>query len=112
MVDQVGDEVGPPRTPSPSSPPNLQVSYSPEIPKSPNHLNPALLKYQRHTEDKKHKPDQHFKKKFYYREQWRDDAWQKGNEDRSEMIRDKFKPKGKDWGWNKEHASEYAGGQW
>lgn len=111
IMEQINDEVGPPRTPSPSSPPNLQVSYSPEVNKSPTQLNPALLKYQRHTEDKKHKPDQHFKKKFYYREQWREDAWQKPNENRGEMIRDKFKPKGKDWGWNKDHSSDFGNNQ-
>ena len=111
ITDQSNDETGPPRTPSPSSPPSLPVSYSPEFPiiqdKSPN---PALLKYQRHTEERKSKPDQHFKKKFYYREQWRDD-WQKQNDDPIEPVRDKFKPKGKDWNWQKDHHPEFVQGQ-
>uniref|UniRef100_A0A1Y1MBR3 Histone-lysine N-methyltransferase, H3 lysine-79 specific n=1 Tax=Photinus pyralis TaxID=7054 RepID=A0A1Y1MBR3_PHOPY len=106
------DESGPPRTPSPSSP-NLSVRFSPNPPmiieKSPTRLNPALLKYQRHTEDKKQKPDQHYKKKFFYREQWRDDSWQKRNDSFVGSMRDKFKPKGKDWDWNKDHTSiDYA----
>ncbi|XP_044256233.1 histone-lysine N-methyltransferase, H3 lysine-79 specific [Tribolium madens] len=76
------DESGPPRTPSPSSLINVPLNYSPEPPneKSQPRLNPALLKYQR--EDKKVKPDQHYKKKFYYREQWRDDSWQNRDHDR------------------------------
>lgn len=113
IIEPNGDEPGPPRTPSPSSPP-IPVNYSPEVsnPVEKSTLNPALLKYQRHPEEKKHKPDQHFKKKFYYREQWREDAWQKQHEDRPEMIRDKFKPKGKDWNWNKEHNGDYGSGQY
>lgn len=104
------DECGPPRTPSPSSTPNLSITYSPELPvsteKSPNR-NPALMKYQRHVEEKKSKPDQHFKKKFYYREQFlREDSWQKANEEYVEPVRDKFKPKGKDWNWPKIQMSD------
>ncbi|KAJ8955389.1 hypothetical protein NQ318_003486 [Aromia moschata] len=48
--------------------PNLSRSK-----KARTSLNPALLKYQRYPEEKK-KPDTHFKKKFYYREHWRDDG--------------------------------------
>lgn len=73
-------EGGPPRTPSPTSSSSMNgTSYRPDSPidkSSSPRLNPALLKYQRHTEDKKVKPDQHYKKKFYYREQWREDSWQ------------------------------------
>lgn len=111
-LPEANDETGPPRTPSPSSPPNLPISFSPSLPnpveKSPTRLNPALLKYQRHTEERKHKPDQHFKKKFYYREQWRDNTWQKRNDEHhTSLIKDKFKPKGKDWNWNKDLNAEY-----
>ncbi|RZC33271.1 histone-lysine N-methyltransferase, H3 lysine-79 specific [Asbolus verrucosus] len=82
--DNGNEDAGPPRTPSPSSPMNVPLNYSPEPPneKSQPRLNPALLKYQRHPEDKKVKPDQHYKKKFYYREQWRDDSWQNRGHDR------------------------------
>lgn len=78
ILDPLNDELGPPRTPSPSSPSSMSLNYSPELPieKTHNRLNPALLKYQRHTEEKKSKPDQHFKKKFYYREQWKEESWQ------------------------------------
>lgn len=109
LLDQGSDDVGPPRTPSPSSPMaannNLTINFSPEPAppppeKSPTRLHPSLLKYQRYQEDKK-KPDAHFKKKFYYREHWKDDSWTK-NEDRP----DKFRPKGKDWDWNKDHHSD------
>ncbi|KAJ3639303.1 hypothetical protein Zmor_002668 [Zophobas morio] len=77
-----GNDDGPPRTPSPSSLSNVPLDYSPEPPNelSQPRLNPALLKYQR--EDKKVKPDQHYKKKFYYREQWRDDSWQNRGHER------------------------------
>jgi H3 lysine-79-specific histone-lysine N-methyltransferase len=82
--DNGNEEAGPPRTPSPSSIGNVSLNYSPEPPneKTQPCLNPALLKYQRHTEDRKVKPDQHYKKKFYYREQWRDDSWQNRGHDR------------------------------
>lgn len=97
-------ESGLPRTPSPSSPPNVLKNFSPSLPHNLDKgLNPALLKYQRHTEEKKHKPDQHFKKKFYFRE-WREDSWKKRN-DNVGMMKDKFKPKGKDWDWNRDHHS-------
>nr|XP_023025758.1 histone-lysine N-methyltransferase, H3 lysine-79 specific [Leptinotarsa decemlineata] len=120
ILDQGTDESGPPRTPSPSSPlpsnNSLSINFSPEpIPeKSPTRLNPALLKYQRYPEEKK-KPDTHFKKKFYYREHWRDDSWSK-NEERHEPMKDKFRPKGKDWDWNnKEHHNDLhhlVGDEW
>lgn len=111
LLDQGTDDSGPPRTPSPSSPMttnnNLSINFSPEPAppppppeKSPTRLHPSLLKYQRYPEDKR-KPDAHFKKKFYYREHWKDDSWTK-NEDRP----DKFRPKGKDWDWNKDHHNE------
>ncbi|XP_022901113.2 histone-lysine N-methyltransferase, H3 lysine-79 specific isoform X1 [Onthophagus taurus] len=113
-----GDELGPPRTPSPSSPANLTASYSPELPvvateKSPNQ-NP-LLKYQRHAEEKRTKPDQHYKKKFYYREHWRDDIYQKSSvEEYVDAPRDKFKPKGKDWNWPKDSVRDenYQSNNW
>lgn len=93
---------GPPRTPSPIAVNPIEKSCS---------INPALLKYQRHTEEKKHKPDQHFKKKFYYWEQWREDSWKK-----PDVVKDKFRPKGKDWNWNREHgdfnSNQYAGDEW
>lgn len=100
IMEQNNSEDGPPRTPSPSSPPNIPINFSPE--KSPTRLNSALLKYQRYptNEEKKSKPDAHFKKKFYYREQWRDESWQK-DEQKPEQN-NKFRPKGKDWDWNKE----------
>lgn len=118
-LEPVIDESGPPRTPSPSSPipsNNLSINFSPEpvpVEKSPTRLNPALLKYQRYPEEKK-KPDTHFKKKFYYREHWRDDTWSK-NEERHEPLRDKFRPKGKDWDWNKDHHNDIhhlVGDEW
>ncbi|CAG9855378.1 unnamed protein product [Phyllotreta striolata] len=115
ILDQASEELGPPRTPSPSSPAasnSLSINFSPEpVPaeKSPPRLNPALLKYQRYPEDKK-KHDTHFKKKFYYRE-WRDDAWTK--EERHEPLKEKFRPKGKDWDWNKEHnVQQLVGDEW
>ncbi|XP_045482093.1 histone-lysine N-methyltransferase, H3 lysine-79 specific isoform X2 [Harmonia axyridis] len=99
--DSNSEEIGPPRTPSPSSPPNVPMSFSPEqsyvAENKVARLNPALLKYQRHTEDRKNRHDQHYKKKFYYREQWRHE-WQRS----SEPIKDKFRPKGKDWDWNRD----------
>lgn len=100
ILEQSSDELGPPRTPSPISPANATVNYSPDVQINVERtLNPALLKYQRHTEEKKPKPDQHFKKKFYYREQWRDEMWRKP-EERQETVKDKFKPKGKEWNWH------------
>lgn len=90
------DELGPPRTPSPSG-----IAFGPPVPNqaSERSLNPALLKYQRQPDERKQKPDQHFKKKFYYRE-WHDDAWQK-----------QFKPKGKDYDWNRD-GGEGANDDW
>lgn len=79
QLDQYIEEGGPPRTPSPSpSPKNNQTNvYQNDKIK----LNPALCKYQRQEAEKKtqSRPDQHYKKKFYYRE-WResgnDRAWE------------------------------------
>lgn len=99
ILEQTSDEPSLPRTPSPESPANIPVNYSPDVINTEKTLNPALLKYQRTTEDKKVKPDQHFKKKFYSREQWRDEVWRKA-EERVEPVKDKFKPKGKDWNWH------------
>ncbi|XP_060516339.1 histone-lysine N-methyltransferase, H3 lysine-79 specific [Cylas formicarius] len=107
ILDQTADDLGPPRTPSPTSPNPYNIHFSPEpipVEKSPTRLNPALLKYQRYPEDKK-KPDTHFKKKFYYREHWRDDEWAKVAEERTEPIKDRFRPKGKDWDWNRDHIN-------
>ncbi|CAG9817009.1 unnamed protein product [Phaedon cochleariae] len=116
-IPDQGEETGPPRTPSPTSPvpakDGLAINFSPEpahSEKSPTRVNPALLKYQRYPEEKK-RPDAHFKKKFYYREQWRDDGWSKGEE----MPKDKFRPKGKDWDWNKEQQNDLhhlVGDEW
>lgn len=91
------DEVGPPRTPSPSASPNLPVTYnqsttdniesaahqSVQSEKPVPHINPTLFKYQRQEIEKKHmRPDHHFKKKFYYREQWRtSDTWDRAQND-------------------------------
>lgn len=104
--DNNSDEIGPPRTPSPSSPP-APVSYSPDQSyaggQNVARLNPALLKYQRHTDDRKNRHDQHYKKKFYYREQWRHD-WQRN----SEPVKDKFRPKGKDWDWNRDQNNYHV----
>ncbi|XP_019765115.1 histone-lysine N-methyltransferase, H3 lysine-79 specific isoform X2 [Dendroctonus ponderosae] len=106
VLDQGPDDGGPPRTPSPTSPNPYNIHFSPEPVKSPTRLNPALMKYQRYSEDKNKKPDAHFKKKFYYREQWRDDEWAKSNDERlgpsHEPVKDKFRPKGKMWDWNRE----------
>lgn len=100
LLEQSLDEQGPPRTPSPVSSANLPINYSPDVTTNTERtLNPALLKYQRPTEEKKPKPDQHFKKKFYYREQWRDEIWRK-SEERVETVKDRFRPKGKDWNWH------------
>lgn len=103
-LEQPENETGPPRTPSPTSPRSnsLSINFSPERAapeKSPTRLNPALLKYQRYPEEKK-KPDTHFKKKFYYREHWRDETW------KNERHEPKFRPKGKDWDWNKDHHND------
>lgn len=103
LLEQPVDEQGPPRTPSPVSPVNLPINYSPAV---SHRISPALLKYQRPTEEKKPKPDQHFKKKFYYREQWRDDLWRKP-EERVEVVKDKFRPKGKDWNWSNNGQNDY-----
>ncbi|KAF7286980.1 hypothetical protein GWI33_002823 [Rhynchophorus ferrugineus] len=86
ILDQGPEETGPPRTPSPTSPNPYKIHFSPEPIKSPTRLNPALLKYQR--------------------EHWRDDEWAKAAEERTEPVqepvKDKFRPKGKDWDWNRE----------
>lgn len=108
------EECGLPRTPSPSSSP---INYSPEGKHvTTNQLNPALLKYQRYPEEKKSKPDTHFKKKFYYREQWRDESmWQQKSEHsnrNNDTTRDKFKPKGKGWDWNKEQHNQIVNDDW
>lgn len=107
ILDQGPDDAGPPRTPSPTSPNPYNIHFSPEPAKSPTRLNPALLKYQRYPDDKNKKHDAHFKKKFYYREHWRDDnEWAKVNDERldpnHEPVKDKFRPKGKVWDWNRD----------
>lgn len=130
IVDQPLEEAGPPRTPSPSSSPNFPVSYIPSAldgfdinyriqDKLSNQLNPALFKYQRQEIEKRiTRPDHHFKKKFYYREQWRgnetENSWHRqNNEDQSDVS---YKPRNVtvglamssastsqgDWEWNKE----------
>ncbi|XP_066158714.1 histone-lysine N-methyltransferase, H3 lysine-79 specific-like isoform X1 [Euwallacea fornicatus] len=117
ILDQGVDEAGPPRTPSPTSPNPYNIHFSPEPVKSPTRLNPALLKYQRFPEEKK-KPDAHFKKKFYYREHWRDDEWSKPSEEkletRHEPVKNKFRPKGKMWDWNRDsqHVPASVGNEW
>ncbi|CAG9759880.1 unnamed protein product [Ceutorhynchus assimilis] len=119
ILDQGPDDAGPPRTPSPTSPNPYNIHFSPEPAKSPTRLNPALLKYQRYPEEKSKKPDAHFKKKFYYREHWRDDEWSKANEERPdanhEPVKDKFRPKGKAWDWNRDSQQmthQDTGNEW
>ncbi|TGZ54651.1 Histone-lysine N-methyltransferase, H3 lysine-79 specific [Temnothorax longispinosus] len=80
------EALGPPRTPSPTSPrPTNSSSSNPPSGTSSS----VPLKYQRQPDPERH----HFKKKFY-RHDWNNSA-----------STSKFRPKGKDWDWN--HS-----GQW
>lgn len=124
MEQQYVDEaVGPPRTPSPSASPtcnqmNYMNAYHQNYNKDKNNIirvNPALYKYQRQESEKKQaRPDQHYKKKFYYRE------WKGSKEDNSNWDHDvdnhsndssvnqksKFQ-KSHEWEWNKDVNSEF-----
>lgn len=100
-LDQYVDEGGPPRTPSPSPSPNMNQTNTYQQDKIK--LNPALCKYQRQESDKKQRPDQHYKKKFYYRE-WRDSgndhrSWENEADEHANTTDDtkKFQQKPKDW---------------
>ncbi|KAG7203020.1 hypothetical protein KM043_010146 [Ampulex compressa] len=84
IVPSPDEALGPPRTPSPTSPrppnlPNSNASGTSSVP----------LKYQRQPDPERH----HFKKKFFHRD-WNNSG-----------STSKFRPKGKDWDWN--HS-----GQW
>lgn len=101
-IDQFVDESGPPRTPSPSSSPTCnQINYMPSYypPDKIIRLNPALYKYQRQEAEKKQpRPDQHYKKKFFYRE-WRENESEENGGDGGQHHQ-KFHPN-----------SEYVGGR-
>lgn len=120
ILEQFIDDSGPPRTPSPSASPNcnqlnyLPLYYHPE--KNIIRLNPALFKYQRQEAEKKQpRPDQHYKKKFYYRE-WRgnrsEGTWEdETHDDKLDSQKNKFNQKPKDWEWNKDLNCEFANGK-
>ncbi|XP_070150857.1 histone-lysine N-methyltransferase, H3 lysine-79 specific isoform X1 [Polyergus mexicanus] len=86
VVPSPDEALGPPRTPSPTSPRPTNLS-SGNPPSSASSSVP--LKYQRQPDPERH----HFKKKFFHRD-WNNSA-----------STSKFRPKGKDWDWN--HS-----GQW
>ncbi|XP_034942950.1 histone-lysine N-methyltransferase, H3 lysine-79 specific isoform X2 [Chelonus insularis] len=71
------EALGPPRTPSPTSPRPPHAS-------SGSSSSSVPLKYQRQPDPERH----HFKKKFFHRD-WNNSG-----------STSKFKPKGKDWDWN------------
>ncbi|XP_020295581.1 histone-lysine N-methyltransferase, H3 lysine-79 specific [Pseudomyrmex gracilis] len=83
VVPSPDDALGPPRTPSPTSPRPLNSNGNSICGSS------VPLKYQRQLDSERH----HFKKKFFHRD-WSTTAGTS-----------KFRPKGKDWDWN--HS-----GQW
>lgn len=118
-LDQFQDDSGPPRTPSPSPSPNNQMNYMPvyhQQDKNIIRLNPALFKYQRQETEKKSqsqsRPDQHYKKKFYYRE-WRDNGnertWENETEEQADNdnSQKKFQQKPKDWDCYKDMNSGF-----
>lgn len=78
VVPSPDDALGPPRTPSPTSPRQQNSSNSGTSSSVP-------LKYQRQTDPERH----HFKKKFFHRD------WNNPSGSTS-----KFRPKGKDWDWH------------
>ncbi|XP_024942062.1 histone-lysine N-methyltransferase, H3 lysine-79 specific isoform X2 [Cephus cinctus] len=82
VVPSPDEAIGPPRTPSPTSP-------RPPNPSSGTSSSSVPLKYQRQPDPERH----HFKKKFFHRD-WNNSG-----------STSKFRPKGKDWDW---HNS----GQW
>ncbi|KYN43096.1 Histone-lysine N-methyltransferase, H3 lysine-79 specific [Trachymyrmex septentrionalis] len=86
VVPSPDEALGPPRTPSPTSP--RPVNSSSNNPPSATSSS-VPLKYQRQLDPERH----HFKKKFFHRD-WSNSA-----------STSKFRPKGKDWDWN--HS-----GQW
>ncbi|KAL6419907.1 hypothetical protein ACFW04_011071 [Cataglyphis niger] len=86
VVPSPDEALGPPRTPSPTSPRPANLSSS----NPPSGASSSVpLKYQRQLDPERH----HFKKKFFHRD-WNNSA-----------STSKFRPKGKDWDWN--HS-----GQW
>lgn len=98
---------------NPPAPPAMHQQYHYQPPPQHQHQ-----QYQQHGGGRH--DQQHFKKKFYYREHWREDRWQKGGsagggvgpqqmqqqQQDQEPARDRFRPKGKDWNWHKEHISQ------
>ncbi|XP_063981184.1 histone-lysine N-methyltransferase, H3 lysine-79 specific isoform X3 [Diachasmimorpha longicaudata] len=76
VIPSPDEALGPPRTPSPTSPrpPNPSSNTSSSVP----------LKYQRQPDPERH----HFKKKFFHRD-WNNSG-----------STSKFRPKGKDWDWH------------
>lgn len=117
-LEQFADDSGPPRTPSPSASPNCNhLNYLPMYHQQQQdkiRLNPALFKYQRQeTEKKQSRPDQHYKKKFYYREwnnrqegNWESEADEQTDADNSQ--KGKFQQKTKDWDCYKETGSGFS----
>lgn len=100
------DTLGPPRTPSPTSPHPLS-NASGAASNNGNSGNMLPLKYQRHMPDSER---HHFKKKFFHRE-WNSPAGGGGgggppppnnnnNNNNASSTATKFRPKGKDWDWN------------
>lgn len=81
IVPSPDEALGPPRTPSPTSPrpPNTSTTNN-----SSNSTSSVPLKYQRQPDPERH----HFKKKFFHRD-WNNSG-----------STSKFRPKGKDWDWN------------
>ncbi|KAK2583026.1 hypothetical protein KPH14_009069 [Odynerus spinipes] len=84
VVPSPDEALGPPRTPSPTSPRPTNSSNG-----SASSNSSVPLKYQRQVDPERH----HFKKKFFHRD-WNNSG-----------STSKFRPKGKDWDWN--HS-----GQW
>ncbi|XP_066587626.1 histone-lysine N-methyltransferase, H3 lysine-79 specific [Prorops nasuta] len=84
VVPSPDEALGPPRTPSPTSPRPPNVSNT-----NTSGNSSVPLKYQRQPDPERH----HFKKKFFHRD-WNNSG-----------STSKFRPKGKDWDWN--HS-----GQW
>lgn len=91
IVPSPDEALGPPRTPSPTSPRPATTSggNNGSSSSSSSSSSSVPLKYQRHTDPERH----HFKKKFFHRD------WNNAG------STSKFRPKGKDWDW---HNS----GQW
>ena len=84
VIPSPDEALGPPRTPSPTSPRPASSSGA-----NSGSSSSVPLKYQRQPDNERH----HFKKKFFHRD-WNNSG-----------STSKFRPKGKDWDW---HNS----GQW